>query len=234
MAGMTDYSATNWLAYITGKTAMPSLPTAYVGLFTVAPTSDSGVTGATEVSGGSYARQATSGVTWNVPSNSSGSEPPVTPASTSNAATITFPTATANWGTVTSWGLFDALTTGNLLAWDYLGNYSWLPGTCSAVGSGNGTVITSPGHGYSNSDPVVFTTKFGGTLPTFTQSNFTGILLAANVTTDTFTVTNGGTAVWTGTTGDFQVRKIVQQSIPQNVQASFAGGAPGALVLTAA
>lgn len=233
MPGFSDYTAENVLAYVTGKTAVPTLPTAWVALFTALPTSDAG-TGGTEVTGGSYARVTTSGSTWNAPSASVGTEPSVVPAFTSNASTITFATATASWGTVIGFGLYDAITTGNLLAFDYLGNFSWLPATNSSVGSGNGAVITSHAHGYSNGDPVVITTKYGGTLPTFTQSNFTGVLIVANATTDTFTVTNSATAVWTSTTGDFQVRKIVQQSIPIGITASFAGGTPGALVLTAA
>ena len=73
--------------------------TVYVGLFTSDPT-DAG--SGTEVSGGSYARQS---ATFAAPSNG---------ASVTNAD-ITFPTATGNWGTVGWIGIFDALTTGNLL-----------------------------------------------------------------------------------------------------------------------
>lgn len=223
MAGMTDYSATGWLAYIVGKTAIPSLPTAYIGLFTTAPTSDSGITGAVEVSGGSYARQATSGATWNAASNSSGSEPSVTPANITNAAAITFPIATANWGTVTSFGLFDAVSAGNLLCWDFLGNFKWLAFSGS---SATPCVLTSPAHGYSNSDSVVVTNKFnGGALPT-TGGTWAGLLTVANVTTDTFTAGVNSTG-----TGDGLVRKVLQQSIPSGVQASFA---ISALTLTAA
>jgi len=233
MPGFSDYTAQNLLNYVVGKTAMPTLPTAYVALLTAAPTSDAG-TGGTEVSGGGYARVATTGSTWNAASASSGTAPAIVPASISNAATVSFPTATANLGTAIAWGLYDASTGGDLLLWDYLGAYAWLPATSTAVGSGSGAVITAHAHGYANGDAVVITAKYGGALPTFTQSNFTGVLTVANVTTDTFTVTNGGTAVWTSTTGDFMVRKILQQSIPAGVTASFAGGTPGALVATAA
>jgi hypothetical protein len=225
MAGMTDYSATNWLAYIVGKTNVPSLPNVYIGLFTTAPTSDSGVTGAVEVSGGSYARQNVVGANWNTATNSSGSEPSVTPAFISNSATITFPVSTANWGTVVAFGVFDALTSGNLLTWDYIGAFKWLPFSCSNASPG---VLTSPAHGYVNGNSVVVTTKYGGSLPT-TGGSWTGILTVANATTDTFTV-----GVNTTSTGDGLVRELIQQSIPTGVQASFAGGAPGALVITAA
>ena len=147
-------------------------------------------------------------------SASSGTEPSVTPASITNgSATITFPQATASWGTVTSWGLYDAVTSGNLLWWDYLGNFVWNPFTCTSASPG---VFTSPAHGYSNGDSVVVTTKYGGTLPT-TAGSFAGVLTIAGSATDTFNV-----SVNTTSTGDGQVRKLTQQSIPINVTASFA------------
>jgi hypothetical protein len=38
----------------------------------------------------------------------------------SNGAAITFPQATASWGTVTHFGILDAATSGNLLCWGAL------------------------------------------------------------------------------------------------------------------
>jgi hypothetical protein len=102
------------------RTAAFTKPTAlYLALFTAAP-SDSG--GGTEVTGGSYARvnlapldanwAATQGGTSGASSGSSGL--------TSNAVAITFAAPTANWGTVTHFAIYDALTGGNLLIWDAL------------------------------------------------------------------------------------------------------------------
>ena len=80
-------------------TTYTSPATVYVSLYTTDPTdADSG----TEVSGGSYARTA---VTFGAPSNGV----------TTNSADVTFPTATASWGTVTHIGIHDASTSGNLL-----------------------------------------------------------------------------------------------------------------------
>jgi hypothetical protein len=231
LAGFTDYTATNILNYIVGKTNVPALPVANVALFTTAPTSDSGVTGAVEVLGSvGYTRQQTTGATWNAATNSSGSEPSVTPAQISNASSITFAAATGNWGTVVAFAIIDASVTGtgNNLAWDYLGNFSWLPATVNSASPG---VITAHAHGYSNNDNVVITTKYGGTLPTFSASNFTGLLVVANATTDTFTVTNGGVAVNTSSTGDFQVRKVATQTVNSGTQISFSSGN---LVITSA
>lgn len=82
-------------------------PTAWwVGLFTAAP-SDTG--GGTEVSGGAYARQS---ISFSV----SGTSPTLA----TNTAQIDFPTATASWGTITHIGIFDAVTTGNLIWWGAL------------------------------------------------------------------------------------------------------------------
>jgi len=73
--------------------------TVYVALYTTDPTdSDTG----NEVAGGSYARQV---VTFTAPVNGE----------TGNTADVTFPVATANWGTVTHIGLKDAASGGNLL-----------------------------------------------------------------------------------------------------------------------
>jgi hypothetical protein len=47
-------------------------------------------------------------------SASSGSEPSTSPASVTNGSAIAFPVATANWGTVVGFGLYDAPTGGNL------------------------------------------------------------------------------------------------------------------------
>lgn len=155
---------------------------------------------------------------WPAATASSGTEPAVTPATVANGAAISFAPATADWGTAIGWGLFDALTVGDVLAFDYLGAYSWLPATMSAASPG---VITTKAHGYSAGNNVVVTTKYGGTLPSFSQSNLTGTLAVVSPATDTFTVTNAATAVNTSTTGDFQVRRIATQSIPSGVTASF-------------
>jgi len=81
------------------NTTYTSPATVYVSLYTTDPTdADSG----TEVSGGSYARTS---ATFDAPSNGV----------TQNSADITFPTATAGWGTVTHIGVHDASTAGNLL-----------------------------------------------------------------------------------------------------------------------
>ena len=116
MAGLSDYLENKLLDHIVGKTSY-TMPTAYVALFTAAP-SDSG--GGTECSGGSYARKSTAGADWTAASGGA----------TSNANAITFVTPTGSWGTVTHFALFDASTAGNMLAWGALS-------ASQAIGTGN-------------------------------------------------------------------------------------------------
>lgn len=99
MAAMSNYLENALIDATLRNTAYTSPATVYVALFTSDPT-DAG--SGTEVSGGSYARQS---ATFAAPSNG---------ASATNAD-IQFPQATGNWGTITHFGIYDALTTGNLL-----------------------------------------------------------------------------------------------------------------------
>lgn len=152
----------------------------------------------------------------------SGTEPDTLPAQVVNNSVVTFPQATADWGVVTAFGLYDASTTGNLLAFDFLGNYEWHPFTCTSASPG---VLTSPGIGFANGNSAVVTEKYGGSLPT-TGGSWAGIKTVANVSGDTFTV-----GVNTTSTGDGLIRRVTQQSIPENVTASFAAST---LTVTAA
>lgn len=83
----------------------------YIGLFTTAPADDG--SGGVEVSGGSYARVSVANTDAEWPAAAGGVK--------SNANVITFPTATAGWGLVTHFGIFDAAVAGNLLAFGALG-----------------------------------------------------------------------------------------------------------------
>jgi hypothetical protein len=99
MAEMSNFLENALINATLRNTTYTSVATVYVSLWTSDPT-DAG--SGTEVSGGSYARTA---VTFGAPSNGV----------TTNSADVTFPTATASWGTVGWIGINDALTTGNLL-----------------------------------------------------------------------------------------------------------------------
>jgi hypothetical protein len=150
------------------------------------------------------------------PTASSGSEPSTVVANATTGSIITFAqSGGTGWGTQTAVGIFDALTSGNLINWDYLGNFVWREFTASLASP---SVITCPAHGYSLGDVVVVSTKVGGALPTLSGGSFNPTLLvAATVATDTFTLTtSGATALNASTSGNGFIRKVAIQPIPQN------------------
>jgi hypothetical protein len=108
MANASDYLEVELRKHLfrTGSFTKPTV--LGVALFTVTP-SDSG--GGTEVTGGSYARVDVPPLdaNWSGASSTNGL--------TDNVSAITFPTPTANWGTVVAFGIFDATSGGNLLVW---------------------------------------------------------------------------------------------------------------------
>ena len=101
MAKLSDYMEDRIINFmrnvaITGEAAV------YVALFTADDGLEAG-TITSEVSGGAYARQL------------AGLATPGTPGVSENAADITFPAATAAWGTVVYVALMDAATAGNVI-----------------------------------------------------------------------------------------------------------------------
>ena len=113
---LTDYSENKLLDHILrGQEYSATNPSnLYIGLFTT-PCGDAGL--GTEVLGGGYAR---AGVTrdlysWKSTQNVDDVLSSGTTGSISNTYPIQFPLATADWGVVSYWGLFDAYTSGNLI-----------------------------------------------------------------------------------------------------------------------
>ena len=99
MAEISNYLENALINATLRNTSYTSPAAVYISLHTADPT-DAG--SGTEVSGGSYIRQA---ATFGAPSNGV----------STTTADITFPQATGNWGTIGWIGIWDAQTTGNLL-----------------------------------------------------------------------------------------------------------------------
>ena len=100
---LTNTFETETLEWLFTSTTV-TRPTAwYIALYTVAP-SDTG--GGTEVSGSAYAREV---VTFSVTGDTA-----------TNGSAIEWETATGTWGVITAIGVFDALTSGNLIAYGNL------------------------------------------------------------------------------------------------------------------
>lgn len=107
MAALTNYLENKLIDHIFQNTAFTSPATLYVALFTAVTDGEAGTV--TEVATGSYARVAVtaSSGNWSDATGNNGT--------TANVNTVTFPAATADWGTVTHFGIYDASTAGNLL-----------------------------------------------------------------------------------------------------------------------
>jgi hypothetical protein len=103
VSAFSNYLENKVLDHVFGGVAYSAPATLYLALYTVAP-DDTG--GGTEVSGTSYARQTIAFT--------------VTDDTASNTSAVEFPTAGSSWGTVVAVGIFDALTSGNLLAYGNL------------------------------------------------------------------------------------------------------------------
>ncbi len=103
MGSFSDHWENEILDHLFGKGSYTP-PTIYVGLSTADPGDDG--TGLSEPSGNGYARVATAAADWSAASGGA----------LDNANAIEFAEATGSWGTVTHFALFDAATSGNLLA----------------------------------------------------------------------------------------------------------------------
>jgi len=118
-AQASDYLENKLVDHIFRTGAFTKPAALYIALLTGAP-SDAG--GGTEVAGGGYARVnlAPSDTNWKATQGGTSGASSGTSGVTANAATITFPAPSANWGTVTHFAIYDASSGGNLLVWDAL------------------------------------------------------------------------------------------------------------------
>jgi hypothetical protein len=132
MSAASNYLENKVLDHVLTATAYTQPTTRYLGLFTNTSTNaaanlENG-TLTDEISGGSYARQT---VAFAAASNGT----------SATNATITFPAATANWGTVTHVAVMDAATAGNVLFWGAVTTAKTIEtGDTFQVTSGNLTV----------------------------------------------------------------------------------------------
>ena len=97
----TNFLETEILDHVFAGAAYTAPSTKYLALFTAISDGEAG--SVTELSGDAYARQSVAFTT-------SG-------ATTSNNAAVEFPTATGSWGTVTHVGVYDAVSSGNLMCY---------------------------------------------------------------------------------------------------------------------
>jgi hypothetical protein len=119
MNSFSDYLENKVLQHVFTGVAYTQPSGRYLALFTSTPGEN---TPGTEVSGGAYVRQP---VTFDVNTAfeiDPVGAPGVLVTAAINNAVVEFATATSGWGTVTHVGIFDASTSGNMLAFAALVN----------------------------------------------------------------------------------------------------------------
>lgn len=104
---VSTYAANKFFDHIYRNQAYTPAATLYIGLYTTMPAADD--TGGVEVSGNAYARVALS---FGAASSRT---------LTTNAAAAFAQASGGNWGTIVGYGIFDALTSGNLMGSEKFG-----------------------------------------------------------------------------------------------------------------
>jgi hypothetical protein len=119
MAGLGNAYKDNVLDAVFGSHSAPYTPPAnyWVELYTATPTSAGG---GTKVTGGAYARVEVANDVTHFPAASGGSQP--------NGVAITFPTATADWGTVVAFAYHDSPTADSVVSFGPIGSPVDIPG----------------------------------------------------------------------------------------------------------
>lgn len=209
MPSKSDFLENALLNHVLGGGDYARPANVFLGLFTVAPT-DAG--GGTEVSGGSYARRSVTNNSTNFPAASGGSK--------SLAVQQDFVQATADWGTVVAFGLFDAASSGNLLYWGWLGSDSGKVFTATAADE----ILRAPGHTLVNNDQVRVMAIPGATLPTGLSEGTTYFVVNVSGITLQLSATQGGAAINITADGAGLIAKIAPKPVLSGDTASFAAG----------
>ncbi len=111
--------------------AMETGASRWLALLTTLPTTEAGVS-LVEVTGGAYARVAVTATSdWGAVTTAADN----LTRQVSISAAKSFPAATANWGTIVGWALYDAATLGTLRRWGPLVDGAGAP-TTQPVNSG--------------------------------------------------------------------------------------------------
>jgi hypothetical protein len=205
MAGsLVDGLENSVLDHVFRNTTYTPDATVYVGLTTTIPSDSSG---GTEVTGGSYARQA-----CGFAAASGGS--------ISNSGTITFPTASANWGTVVGFEIWSASSAGTRRAWgELLGPRKVF--TCNS----STDVFTSTSHGLTDGTSVEVEVV-DGALPSGLSDNTEYFIIASTANTFQLSATSGGSAINVTTDGNgaMYVQVRYKKAVNSGDTAKFTAG----------
>ncbi|MEI6676273.1 MAG: hypothetical protein WCO57_13970 [Verrucomicrobiota bacterium] len=165
MSNLSVYLENKLLDHLVHNTAYTQPATLYFGLFTADP-GGAGVIGELAIGTGGYARAAVTNNNVNFPQCSSSGTP-----TKANGAVIQFPTATAAWGTVTHWAIYDSASSAtNMLMHGVLSSSRYVANGDSpkfAVGVWSATITNATSGGISDyTKRKLMDHVFGG--PTYT------------------------------------------------------------------
>jgi hypothetical protein len=166
---------------------------------------DPGTTGANEISGGTYARQA---VTWDTPSGGT----------VSNSGVITFDVPAG--ASVRFVGFWDDQATPVFYGWSLLNGSTTGFGTVDSTGD----TITSYGHGLVNDDQVVVVPVNNESLPSGLTAGTSYYVVNAAADTFKLSTTQGGSPVDITSTGELFFQKYVPESFGASGQVNFQAG----------
>jgi hypothetical protein len=203
----TDYTEGKVADEIFGATAFAAPGTLHVGLHSAYP-NEAG-SGA-ELTGNGYARVAVTNNTTNWPNYSGGQK--------LNGNPVTFPTATgSNWLEAVAVSIWDAPTSGNMIARGWLGSDPGKVFTAKAVGD----TLTIPGHSLVVDDKVAVIAIPGGTIPTGIVEGT--IYFVKTVSSDDITLaaTQGGATIDLTTTGAGLIKKVIPKTVQVGDTLSF-------------
>lgn len=186
MAGnLSNFLALKLLDHVLRNSVYTPPATVFLGLSTTIPT-DAG--GFTEVVGGAYARQS---IAFSVAASRE----------ISNSGIIQFPTATAPWGTIVGWGIFDAVSAGNML----VHGEALSRGTYFSADPATDfldTTLSGTPHGFVTDDPVQVEADPDNALPAPLLDNTTYFVRDQTAFTFKLAATAGGPAINITTAGN--------------------------------
>jgi hypothetical protein len=202
----TDFTEGKIADEIFGATAFSAPATLHVGLHSAYP-NEAG-SGA-ELTGNGYARVAVTNNTTNWPNYSAGQK--------LNGTPINFPTATgSNWLEAVALSVWDAASSGNMIARGWLGSDAGKVFTATAA-----DVLTVPGHSLVVDDKVAVIAIPGATLPTGVAEGTIYFVKTVSGNDITLSATQGGATLDLTTVGAGLIKKVIPKTVQVGDTLSF-------------
>jgi hypothetical protein len=196
----TTIASNQILDYHIGRST-PAAITPYLGLLTAVETP-------AEPSGNGYVR---------VPIGSSQFGNAAASGLISNTAAITFAQATGSWGDIIGFGIWDAVSSGNLLRKTYAVSGAWF--TFTALTS---DTFTAPSSAFSNTNRVVLIALAGTIIPTGSTQGTLYYVISASSDTFQISLTSGGAAVNITANGGGRCARVIPTTVGSGDIPSFA------------